>query len=231
VDKIYDDLSRAHGTNFSDETQTQKMNREQAEMARDMANQDYQSAQKALQFSSIVAPFDGMVSDISGIAVGQNITAAGGSSVTVVGDGKLKFVANVDETEYGRLKLGQVALITLDAFPNEKFSGQISKFGVSAIKLQTGGSVVPVELTLPDDSRLKNGLNGEAEFTITAKRNVLTLPRSAVKTAEGSKFVYLFINNKPQKQPVTVGENLGAKTEITSGIKPGDVVVVSEVKP
>lgn len=230
LDKVYDDLNLAHGTNYSDETQTQKTTREQAEMARDGAYQSLQGAQKALQWNSIVAPFDGVISEIKGIAVGENITPTSGSSVTVVGGGKLKFVANVDETEFGQLKLGQTGTIVLDAFPDEKFTGTITKFGVSAVKLATGGSVVPVEVSLPDDSRLKNGLNGEVEFTITGKQDVLTLPRSVVKKDDAGQYVYLQVGGSPLRQTVATGESLGSQVEITSGLKENDIVIISDVK-
>lgn len=236
LNKVLDDIHLAQYGNggFSNvgsanETETQKAGREEAQAAEISAEQDLQKAEKELQWESIIAPFEGVISDISSIAVGENVSATTNSSVTVVGDGKLKFVANVDETQYGRLKMGQTGTISLDAFPDETFSGAITKIGVSAITLSTGGSVIPVDLTLSDDSRLKNGLNGDVDFNITGKTNVLTLPLSAVKKDSSGKYVYLLRNNKPVRQNVTTGDSLGTKVEITSGLKVGDTVILSGV--
>ncbi len=231
VDKVYDDIRLFQYGNggTTGETQAQKTTREQAETARDAAYQDLQKAQKELQWETIIAPFDGVISNISGIAVGENVGPTSGASVTEVGDGRLKFIANVDETEYGQLRLGQSGKILLDAFPDETFNGTITKFGVTAVKLETGGSVVPVEVSLPDDARLKNALNGEVDFTVIGKSNVFTLPRSAVKDDGTNSYIYLKINNKPVRQNIITGMSLGSRVEIVSGLKSGDEVIISEI--
>lgn len=213
------------------ETMTQKNTREAAEMTRDGAFQDLQSAKKNLEWSTIVAPFDGIISDISNMEVGQNVVAASMGSISMEGSGELKFVANLDEIDFHRLSVGQVAEILIDAYPDENFSGTITRIGVTAIKLPTGGSVVPVDLTISSPLKLKSGLNGEINVNIVTKKDVLTLPRSAVRKNNGSDYVYLLINKKAEKRNVNVGETLGSKTEIVSGIAEGDQVILGDVKP
>ncbi len=213
------------------ETQTQKTARQEAEMARDVTYQNLQSAQVALDLTTIITPFDGVISDISNMEVGQNITATTGASVTVVGTEKYKFVADVDEIEFRNLSVNQPGEIILDAYPDEKFTGIISSIGVAAVKLSTGGSMVPVELIMDTNNKLMNGLNGEVNFTVTAKENVIILPKTAIRKNDGTEFVYVLENSKPAKKNVTTGESLGNQIEINSGVTEGEKVILGDVKP
>lgn len=231
VDKVVDDVRLwQYGNSTTSETQTQKTAREQAQMSRDSAYQELQRTKKELEFTSIIAPFDGTITDIKGMAVGQNIGAASQSTITIIGTGNLKFVATVDETEFNGLYIGQNGEISLDAFPDIRFPAQISKIGASAIKLTTGGSVVPVELSLPFDERLKNGLNGEVEFTIIGATNVLSVLKSAIKKEGDQQYVYVQTKNGPQKKNIVTGQSLGNRTEIVSGLSDGEIIILSDVK-
>ncbi|MDO8570252.1 MAG: efflux RND transporter periplasmic adaptor subunit [Candidatus Daviesbacteria bacterium] len=215
----------------ANETQTQKTARQEAEMTRDAAYQNLQSAQIALSLTTIIAPFDGVISDISNMEVGQNLSATTGASVTLVGTDEYKFIVDVDEIEYRSLTASQSGEIVLDAYPDDKFKGVISFIGVSAQKLSTGGSVVPVELEMEPSEKLMNGLNGEVTFTLTAKDNVITLPKTAVRKNDGTDFVYVLQKNKPVVRSVTLGETLGNQIEISSGLIEGEKVVLGDVHP
>lgn len=217
------------GTN--NETQAQKTSREQAEMLRDSAYQALVSAQNAYSLTTIIAPFDGVISDISNMEAGQNITATGGASVTMVGTAEYKFVAEVDEIEFRNLTASQSGEIILDAYPDDKFTGVISYIGVAAQKLSTGGSIVPVELLMESNEKLLSGLNGEVTFTLTTKENILTLPKTAVRKNDGTDFVYVLQDSKPVTKNITLGESLGNQIEISSGLSEGEKVILGDVKP
>ena len=230
ITKVLDDIRLIQYGNMNNgETMTQKNNREIAEMSRDAAYQDLQSAKKNLEWTTIIAPFDGVISEISGISVGTNISATSPGKITVLGSGDLKFVANVDEIDYYLLKIGDQGEILLDAFPEQTINGQIFKIGVSAVKLATGGSVVPIELAIPWDNRLKSGLNGEVNFTVVSKKEVITLPRSAIKKDNGNSYVNLLVDKKPLKVVIKTGETLGNQTEVTEGLGVGDLVILGDV--
>lgn len=231
VNKVLDDIHlwQYGNQNTTLETMTQKNTREMAEMARDVAYQDLLSAKKNLEWSTIIAPFDGVISNIQGIVVGQNVSAVGPASISLVGSGEMKFVANVDEIDFQRLSVGQIGEITLDAFPEEKISGTITKIGIAAIKLSTGGSVIPVDMSITISDKFKSGLNGEVNFYITTKRNVFVLPRPALRNDKTTSYVYLLINKRPEKRTVQIGETLGNQSEILSGISERDQVILGDV--
>lgn len=214
----------------SNETQTQKTARQEAQMTRDAAFQNLQSAQNALSLTTIIAPFDGVISDISNMEPGQNITATSGASVTLIGTDKYKFVADVDEIEFKSLVSSQSGEIVLDAYPDNKFKGIITFIGVAAVKLSTGGSVIPVELSMESSEKLLNGLNGEVTFTKVLKENVISLPKTAVRKTDGQEFVYILLNNKAVKKNVATGESVNNQIEITDGLIEGDKVILGDVK-
>lgn len=165
VDKVLDDIRLFRHTNDNNgETQTQKNAREEAEAARDAAYQDVLKYKKAFSLYTINAPFDGTVIQIADMEEGQNITTASASSITVMGDGELRFAANIDETDFRHLTLGQKGKITLDAFPGTEFEGEITKIAVAAQKLTTGGAVIPIQLSFANTEDFKSGLNGEVDF-------------------------------------------------------------------
>ncbi|MFA5933109.1 MAG: efflux RND transporter periplasmic adaptor subunit [Microgenomates group bacterium] len=237
LNKVLDDIHLSQYGNggfgnigSKNETMTQKNLREAAEMTRDAAYQDLQSARKNFEWSTIIAPFDGFISKISGINTGQNVSALSPGTVTLVGDGKLKFVANVDEVDFSNLVSSQSGEIFLDAFPEEKFVGQIIKIGVAAIKLATGGSAIPVEVSLPANNKLKSGLNGEVDFTVVTKKDVFTLPKSTIRSENSTKYVYLLVGKKAEKRTVEIGETLGSQVEIVSGLNTDDQVILGDVK-
>lgn len=215
----------------SNETQTQKTARQEAQMTRDAAYQNLQSAETALSMTTIIAPFDGVISDISNMEPGQNITATSGASVTLIGKNEYKFVADVDEIEFRSLVSSESGEIILDAYPDDKFKGIITFIGVAAVKLSTGGSVIPVELSLENNEKLLNGLNGEVTFTKILKENVISLPKTAVRKDQGAEYVFILSDKKAVRKNITVGETLGNQVEITTGLTEGDKVILGDVHP
>lgn len=236
LDKVIDDIHLYQYGNggFSNvgsanETQAQKTDREKAEATVNVAYDDLRKSQKQLEWYTIVAPFDGIISDIIGMSVGQN-TSVASSQVTLVGKGGLKFVANVDEMEFGSLQVGQTGEVILDAFSNDKFIGTITKIAGFATKLSTGGSAIAVELSLPESNKFKHGLNGEVNFQINSKRGVLAVPKAAVRKNNGSPYVYTLEKGKVLKKDIVIGESLGGQTEVITGVSEGDKVILGDVK-
>ncbi len=158
---------------------------------------------------------------------GQTVTTA--DAVVVLSD-KLIARAQVDETDIGKIRLGQKAIIILDAYPEKKISGQITKTAVAATKTATGGSVIPVELSLATDLKVKHGFNGEVTFTVVSKKDVLVISRSALHKENGTDYVYLVKNNKLIKTTVKTGESLGSKIEIITGLMEDDEAALGTVK-
>jgi HlyD family secretion protein len=200
------------------------------------AQLDYQQAQ--YDKSLIRSPISGTVLQL---AVQQGETLAAGLSaptLIIVADlNRLQIDAFVDETDIGKVRLGQEADCTVDAFPKATFRGKIFKIA-SGSTIQQGVVTYDVSIALDKAELIKYAKRNmllkpdmTANVTIqTGKRsNVLLVPSEAVKLGvKGSTVnVVTTVDGKKVVTPVKVktGGSDGVNTEIRDGLKEGQVIV------
>ncbi|PIP52315.1 hypothetical protein COX09_02270, partial [Candidatus Beckwithbacteria bacterium CG23_combo_of_CG06-09_8_20_14_all_47_9] len=144
----------------------------------DKAVLDVEIADLAAKESVLVSPIAGTVISTGGLVAGENLTAANLATkyIKVSNLSTLRFKAQVDEVDYGKIRLGQPVNIILDAFPSETFTGSVSFINQEGVKTLSGGVTIPIEISLDQpDERLVIGLSGEADFIIEQKQNVLAI--------------------------------------------------------
>ena len=78
----------------------------------------------------------------------------------------MKFIANIDELDIARIKIGQQAEIILDAYLDDVFEGTVTKIGFASVTTSGGGTAFPVEISLGNNSDLhfRHGMNGDIEI-------------------------------------------------------------------
>jgi macrolide-specific efflux system membrane fusion protein len=176
---------------------------------------------------ALLAPIDGEVI-VATTQPGQTVTTA--DSVVVLSD-HLIVRAQVDETDIGGVKLGQKAVITLDAYPDTKI-----KAGVDHIyyESQTVNNVTIYNVDLmPEETPLyfRSGMNATVNFVAQSKDNVLLVPTEAVHVEKGESFVLVSQPDKePMKREVKTGMSDDKNTEIVSGISESDTLVLKSKK-
>lgn len=135
-------------------------------------------------------------------------------------------VARVPEHQAGRMKPGTVAHIKVAALPNEKFKGELLRFGTSADK-QSG--TIDAIFRLPNTGgQLRADMRAEFSIVMSKRESVVAVPRAALQGEGGNRFVYVKdfdLKNAFVKTPVTVGEINDRFVEITNGLLPADEVV------
>jgi multidrug efflux pump subunit AcrA (membrane-fusion protein) len=135
-------------------------------------------------------------------------------------------VARVPEHLAGRMKPGTVAHIKVAALPNEKFDGELLRFGTSADK-QSG--TIDAIFRLPNTGgQLRADMRAEFSIVMSKRSNVVSVPRAALQGEGGNRFVYVKDFDLPNafvKTSVTVGEINDRFVEILSGLLPADEVV------
>lgn len=222
LDRVYDNVK----DHDDDESFTQKETRTTAEVAKDNAYEAVVSAQKALVNSTLKAPFSGVVVSISdNIAPGANVALT--DVITIADTSSFKFVAQVDEVDYGQIKAGDKVEITLDAFPREVFEGIVTHISEVGIKTLTGGVTIPIDIEFATKGKdLAVGLGGDAEFILEEKESALVVPREYVKTKNGDSVVYIFKNGKTEERKITIGLSTLTQTEIIEGLVEGEEVVL-----
>ena len=239
-------LTNAHETFTADET---KYN--QADSAIAAANAQLNSASlayQATQDSIVTAPYAGTVANLS-TDVGGSVTASGNntststssnssssssssnsSPVLILGNfTKLNVTVQASEDDITQIHKGQQATITLDAFPNQTFVGEVAS--VDSIGTSTSGVVnysVYINLTEPPTT-IQSGMTATAVIQTNRKDDTLYVPTAAVHTTDGASTVTVLKNGKPTSVDVTTGISSDTDTEITSGLSEGETVVTGTV--
>jgi len=210
-------------------------------------------AEDNLSHTRITSPIDGKVYYLNvreGDRVGVSTTM-----FVIVDDSELLLKTSVDEVDYSKVKLGQPALITLDAFEGKHLSGKITKISPEAVT--TGGlTTIPIEITVMKTNRKDGrigmsdpgndmggkagspwvdkvvpGLSADGEIVAANAANVLAVPIEALGY-EGNKPFVLKKDEDGQgtKTYVDVGLTTDEYVEIISGLREGDVIFIKYSK-
>ncbi len=135
-------------------------------------------------------------------------------------------VARVPEHQAGLMKPGTIAHIKVAALPDEKFDGELLRFGTSADK-QSG--TLDAIFRLPNTSgQLRADMRAQFSIVMSKREGIVAVPRAALQGEGGNRFVYVKdfdLANAFVKTPVTVGEINDRFVEILTGLLPADEVV------
>jgi len=216
--KVYDDITRTSGV----ETFDNRIKRTAAEAKKNKAFDLVKLAERNLKDTTIVSPIAGTVVELS-VNAGDEILPT--AEIAVVSQtGNIKFVAEVDEVDVVKVKKGQQALLTLDAYEGRTFDSKVSEIGQKSITTSTGATAYEVNIILSEQQNLLLGMNGEASILISALSDVLIVPTEAVVD---DKFVYVKAQDLFEKKQIEPGIASDQDVEVKSGILQGDEVVVS----
>jgi HlyD family secretion protein len=134
---------------------------------------------------TIRAPITGTVVQ-KNVEAGQIIASAtgnvsGGTTLFIMADlARMRVRALVDQTDIGKLQIGQTARITVDAFPDRNFVGVVTKVEPMA-RVEQNVTMFPVLIELDNPDRLLlPGMNADVEITVNERRGVATVPNEAV---------------------------------------------------
>ena len=210
-----------------------KIAQSQAEMARDKAN--LAQLEEQLSYTDIVSPIDGIVlsRDVEmGDAVSSILVL--GSSATLVmtlGDTSEVYVkGKVDESDIGKVYLGQPARIKVESFKDKTFYGKVTKISPMGVEKDNVTTFeVRVSINNPG-GELKAEMTATAEIILEEHKGVLQIPEGAIIYDKDKKASVEIPDPKAKdgkkKMALNIGISNGAKTEVLSGLKEGDEVVL-----
>ncbi len=146
--------------------------------------------------------------------------------------GRAQVVADVDETDIGRVKLGQEAEVALDAFPERSIKGRVIEVGYLARQTEAGGTALPVKISLNETKGIdvRKDMNADVNIVVSVKENVLSIPLEAVIEKEGRDVVYVIEKGRARARRVRLGLATDEAFEIVSGLKRGETVAVKNVE-
>jgi HlyD family secretion protein len=190
-------------------------------------------AEANLARTRLIAPFDGVIAQIHG-ELGEYVTPSpiGIPTPPVVDliDNTCFYVtAPIDEVDVPSITPGMTARVSLDAFGTRRFSGKVRRIAPYVLELEKQARTVDVEVQfdIPKDIRqMLAGYSADVEIILDVRKNTLRIPTQAV--LEGNHvFVYLPGKKKIKDRTFKSGISNWDYTEVISGLKPKELVVVN----
>ena len=197
---------------------------EQVRTTLDVARARRDQLRIQLQHTDIHAPFAASVA--ARVVDTGNYVRVGTVLFRLVQDDPLKFRGEVPEREVPALRSGQPVRVSVDAFPGETFTGEVTRIGSAANPVARS---LAFEAVVPNgDHRIRPGFFGHGEIVIGRDERALAVPRSALTSFAGVTKVFLIEDGVARERRVTLGVDLGdGWIEIAEGISQGKQVATS----
>lgn len=150
--------------------------------------------------------------------------------MTIADMSKMQIETQVDESDIGRVAVGQQATFTVDAYPEKTFSGTVSNVSQRAnIQQNVVYYTVTIDVHKPENL-LKPTMTARVTIHVGEAQNVLTVPVNAIKQNKGQSYVQVKRNGEVQNIVVTTGLANDEKIEILTGLAEGDQIVLNQPK-
>jgi HlyD family secretion protein len=210
-----------------------KIAQSQAVVAEDQAN--LKQLEEQLSYTDIVSPIDGIVLSRD-VEIGDAVSSilVLGSSATLVmtlGDTSEVYVkGKVDESDIGKVYLGQPARIKVESFKDKTFQGKVTKISPMGVE-KDNVTTFEVRVSIQNPGgELKAEMTANAEIILDEHKNVLQIPEGAILYDKDKKASVDIPDPKGKdgmkKVAINIGISNGAKTEVLNGLKEGQEVVL-----
>ncbi|MCK4574371.1 MAG: efflux RND transporter periplasmic adaptor subunit [candidate division Zixibacteria bacterium] len=194
------------------------------------------AAEVDLENTFIRAPFDGTIltknADVGEmVAPFASSSSSKGSVVTLADMKSLEVEADVSESNIHKVSVGQTCEIVLDAYPEKAYAAYVKKIVPTADRaratvLTKVAFVEKDDRVLPEMSARVNFFADETPAT-AATASAIVVSKEAITTRDGQKIVFKVTGEYVEVVPVVLGREIGDEVEITSGVQPGDRVVLA----
>ena len=201
-----------------------------AEIAVEQANISLQRAENNLTKATLTAPFDGVVTAVH-VSPGEQTA---GVLIEMMDTNSLEVALEVDEVDVGKIAVGQLAVITLEAWPEVEIEGQVASIAPRSIANNSAIVSYQVYLSFGEtDLPLLVGMTANADLMVASRQDVLLVPNAAINAdrVSNSYSVNRVENQTIEEVEITIGLRDGNYTQITGGLQAGDQVMVGNAIP
>lgn len=211
---------------------------------RDKALHQVGQSEHSLNLLVLRAPIDGIVSlDTNWQASGQfgsgtpykpGDRAWPGAAIAELPDlSSLNLTGRIDETERGRIQLGQTVSVRIDAIPDREFTGRVSEISTIASIDFSGVYPFPKNFTVTvtfdnPDSRLRPGMSSNLRVATDRVANAITIPAGALFHKQGQSVAYVLHGSKFDERQVDVDRRSGDQLLIGKGLQAGERVALRD---
>ncbi len=184
------------------------------------------AAEQALSERTIQAPFDGQLGPRK-VSPGQYVNA-GTSLVTLVDDSTVKVRFRIPERQRGLLRTGQAASLTVAAWPDRRFTGEVDL--IDPVLDQATRTVEIRLLAANPDQRLQAGMFARVAVVVETRLDSLVIPEAALVPSLNTFSVYRVEEGRARLSPVTLGVRLPGTVEVLSGLTTNSEIVASGIQ-
>lgn len=170
---------------------------------------------------TVRAPFAGTLAKMS---VKKKDEVGSGAVVATIITNQRIAELSLNEVDIAKIKVKQKAMLTFDAIEDLTISGEVGEIDATGIVSQGVVTYGVKILFNTQDERVKPGMSVSASIITDVKQDVLFVPNSAVKNANGDSY-YVETGSPPTKQPVEIGISNDTSTEIVFGLKEGEQII------
>ena len=184
-------------------------------------------AEVELSYATLRAPISGIIASVStqeGETVAVGLSAP--TFVTIIDLDRLQVETYVDEVDIGKIKVGQKAAFSVEAYPSVDIEGKVVGIYPKAVLRENVVfyNVLVKSLNSPSVV-LRPEMTANVSIFLESQKDVLVIPAKSVMKSGGSSYVYLLVDGKPERREIQVGLKQGAFIEIKAGLEEGDEVL------
>ncbi len=203
---------------------------DKAQLDLDNVKNDLERTENDLEKAVIIAPIDGVIAPLD-VKEEENVSSFDYATriiIELIDPSHMELDAEVDEIDIPGVRLGQRAVIDVDALPDLQLEGKVTS--ISPLSTEESGVIlykVKIGFEVLENSGLKSGMSATADIIINKQSNVLLVPSRAVgQDSSGNPMVKVMVDEQIQERPVVIGISDDYQTEIVDGLDEGEVVVI-----
>ena len=215
---------------------------------RDKAQGDVDRTIRSIEALRLEAPADGTVNILpnprsggpfggAGVEFREGDRAWAGAGILELPDlSSIHLEARLDESDRGRLKIGQAATVKIEAVPGKEFAAKVDLISVLArVDFSSGWPPVrnfDLGLVLEDrDPKIRPGMTATARIAADRMPNVTLVPAEAIFQKDGRPVVYRLNGSKFDEQSIEIARRGREQAAVSSGVQPGDKLAVRRPEP
>jgi HlyD family secretion protein len=211
---------------------------------RDQAVYQVQQTERSLSMLTLRAPSDGMLTLMTnwraagpfgnGMPFKQGDQAWSGAAIAELPDlATMQITGRIDETQRGRVSVGQTATVRVDAIPDKEFTARVRRISEIASTDFSGGWPFPrnfsIDFTLANpDPRLRPGMSANVRIAVDRVPNGIIIPAEALFHREGQGVVYVLHGSRYEERVVQADRRSGDQILVAEGVEPGERVALRD---
>lgn len=176
----------------------------------------------------LYSPINGVITKREDAKIGE-IVAANANIISVISEAKYEIEANVPEADIAKIKIGDEAKVTLDAYGNDViFKATVAEIEPAETILEGVATYKTTLQFLENDSRVKSGMTANIDILAGRRGNAVKIPQRALTAKNSDKLARILVDGAVKEVEVKIGlRGSDGWVEIIEGLKEGDVVVLS----